>query len=261
MILSALYRYPVKSTTASVLPSSQVTPSGLPFDRRWMVVDAQGQMLTGRTEARLVQIVADADDTGLTLNAPGRPTLKVPFAAFTEAVTATVWRDSFAAWAGAEEADRWLSAQLGRPARLYYAGEAMARRVKNRPDLPVSFADAYPFLLIGQGSLDELSRRVGRELSMLRFRPNLVVAGAEPFAEDGWKRIRIGEVEFEIVKPCDRCVFTTVDPATGLKSPDQEPLRTLAKFRKTPDGVMFGQNAIALGEGTLAVGMTVEVLA
>jgi uncharacterized protein YcbX len=127
--------------------------------------------------------------------------------------------------------------------------------------VPLSFADGFPLLIIGQASLDDLSARVGRPLAMERFRPNLVVSGAPAFAEDGWKRIRIGGITFRIVKPCERCVFTTVDPHIRRKSLDQEPLRTFAKYRKTPEGVIFGQNVIAEGAGELRVGMEVEVLA
>jgi uncharacterized protein YcbX len=141
-----------------------------------------------------------------------------------------------------------------------WIGATTARRVKTDSDVPLTFADGYPLLLIGQASLDALSARLGRPLAMARFRPNLVVSGAEAFAEDSWKRIRIGGTTFRLAKPCERCVFTTVDPDSGRKALDQEPLRTLAKFRKTPEGVLFGQNVIAEGSTELVLGMPVEVL-
>jgi len=115
-------------------------------------------------------------------------------------------------------------------------------------------------LLIGQGSLDELDRRVGRPMEMLRFRPNLVVQGAEPFAEDGWKRIRIGTLEFRLLKPSVRCIFTTIDPATGERSEDREPMATLRTFREKEGDILFGQNLAVDGSGWLEVGMGVEIL-
>lgn len=115
-------------------------------------------------------------------------------------------------------------------------------------------------LLIGQASLDDLSQRIGRPMEMLRFRPNLVIEGGEAFAEDGWKRLRIGDVEFRVVKSCSRCILTTIDPATGERSADRQPLATLETYRKEPDGVMFGQNLVNDGVGRLEVGMPVTIL-
>ncbi len=259
-ILTDLYRYPIKSTFGEWLTTSFVSPLGLPFDRAWMVADATGHMVTGRTDPALVQVIAQVGMDGLTLRAPGREDLFVASNQFQVPAPASVWRDEFDAKAGSANADAWLSEFLGKSVRLLYCGEQPNRRMRSQPDQALTFADGYPLLLIGQGSLDELNRRVGRELSMRRFRPNLVVAGAGPFAEDDWKKIRIGEVVFSIEKPCERCVFTTVDPQTGEKSTDQEPLRTLAKFRKTSAGVLFGQNMVACNAGQIERGMDVEIL-
>ena len=259
-VLSALYRYPVKSMRGESLDASLVGPQGLPYDRTWMVADESGRFVTGRTHPELVLVSARPGPAGVTLSAPGRDELFVPNSAFTEAWPTTVWGSEFPAWRGAAAADAWVSAYLGSRLRFMWIGAATARRVKTDSDVPLTFADGYPLLLIGQASLDALSARLGRPLAMARFRPNLVVSGAEAFAEDSWKRIRIGGAIFRIAKPCERCVFTTVDPDTGHKALDQEPLRTLAKFRKAPDGVLFGQNVIAEGETELVVGMPVEVL-
>ena len=259
-VLSALYRYPVKSMRGESLDASPVGPQGLPHDRSWMVADEGGRFVTGRTHPELVRVSARPGPAGVTLSAPGRDDLFVPNAAFTEAWPTIVWGSEFLAWRGAMAADAWISAYLGSRLRFMWIGADTARRVKTDTEVPLSFADGFPLLLIGQASLDDLSARVGRPLSMARFRPNLVVSGAEAFAEDGWKRIRIGGVVFRIAKPCERCVFTTVDPDSGHKALDQEPLRTLAKFRKAPEGVLFGQNVIAEGAAELAVGMPIEVL-
>lgn len=259
-VVSELYRYPVKSTQGEALDRSPVSFSGLPYDRNWMVADANGRMITGRTDPRLVKVIARTDGSVLHLHAQGLPDLQVTLAAFSNVSSASVWKDDFPAWAGSAQADKWLSDLLGKPVRLLYAGEASLRRVRVQPQTPLGFADGYPLLLIGQGSLDDLNRRIGQRLSMRRFRPNLVVAGAMPFAEDTWKRIRIGDAIFELAKPCERCVFTTVDPESGEKSSDQEPLRTLATFRKTEAGVLFGQNLLVEQAGEIACGMEVEIL-
>ena len=259
-VLSALYRYPVKSMRGQSLSDSPVGPQGLPFDRDWMVAAPDGHFVTGRGHPQLVLVSATPSEAGVTISAPGREALFVPNEAFGEPVDTTVWGDRFPAWQGAAAADAWISDYLGTPRRFLWTGAQTARRVKVEPAVPLSFADGFPLLLIGQASLDDLSARVGRPLAMERFRPNLVVGGAAAFAEDGWTRIRIGGVGFRIAKPCERCVFTTVDPHSGRKSDDQEPLRTLATYRKTPAGVIFGQNVIAEGSGTLRVGMAVEVL-
>ncbi|AOY02232.1 MOSC domain-containing protein [Jeongeupia sp. USM3] len=259
--LSALYRYPVKSIHGEALTHSAIGPTGLPDDRAWLVADRNGRFMTGRDWPQLVRVRADVGTTSLTLNAPGMPTLTVPRAAFDSAHPAQVWKDEFGAWHGPLEADRWLSGYLGTEARLLYTGDESQRRVKHHPDIPLSFADGYPLLLIGEASRRQLSDWAGQDFAMARFRPNLVVDGFDAFAEDGWTRIRIGDVVLRMVKPCTRCVFTTVDPDTGEKSADQEPLRTLAKRRKGEGGVLFGQNVIAETAGEIAVGMPVEVLA
>lgn len=259
-VLSALYRYPVKSMRGQRLDASPLSGAGLPFDRMWMVGDSNGRFVTGREYPELVLIDAKPSELGVTLSAPGKAPLFVPNGAFDDPAPVTVWGDSFSAWRGAADADEWISAFVGARLRLLWTGAETVRRVKVAPEMPLSFADGFPLLLIGQASLDDLCARIGRPLAMERFRPNLVVSGAPAYAEDEWKRIRIGNCIFRIVKPCERCVFTTVDPDTGRKALDQEPLRTLAKYRKTPDGVIFGQNLIAEGDGELQCGMEVEIL-
>ena len=226
-----------------------------------MVARADGRMITGRSHPTLVRIEAQPSAAGLGLSAPGMPPLWVANQCFTLPHPASVWQDDFSAWQGASEADTWCSAYLGEPVRLLWAGAEPSRRVQEH--VPLGFADGYPLLLIGEESLAELNRRVGRPLAMSRFRPNLVVSGSAPFAEDGWQRIRIGEVVLRMAKPCERCVFTTVDPDSALKTADQEPLRSLAGFRRaaTGGGVLFGQNVIVEAGDFLTVGMAVEVLA
>jgi uncharacterized protein YcbX len=266
--LSALNVFPLKSAAALALGEAVVERRGLAHDRRWMVVDGDGRFLTGRQEPRLVLVRATLHAGGLRLQAPGRAPLDVP------APPATAPRIASAVWGAAVEpqladaaAHAWLAAFLARDVRLVHMDAACVRRVKakyegryGRDEDEVSLADAFPLLLVSQASLDGLEARLARPVPMLRFRPNLVVAGTPAHAEDGWRRIRIGAVAMDVVKACIRCVFTTVDAERGTFDPDGEPLRTLLGYRRGPEGVAFGMNLIARGEGVLRVGDAVEVL-
>jgi len=263
--LSALYRFPVKSLGGEQLQRAAVDALGLAGDRRWMVVDSSGRFLTQRQLPRMAQIGARwLDEQTLQLSASGQTALQVAVPPANQALRGvTVWRDSLAAPDAGDAAAQWLSALLGRDCRLVHVPESRARQVDlayAQPGDRVGFADGFPLLLIGQASLDDLAARVGRPLEMLRFRPNLVVERAAPYAEDGWGRLRIGEVEFERVKPCSRCAIPTLDPHSGERADDGEPLRTLATYRRDADGVYFGQNLIPRGTGVLEVGMPVTLL-
>lgn len=262
MKLSALYHYPIKS--CAPLPAERLAlgPRGPEADRRWMVVDADGRFVTGRQQPRMVLLQARPQDTGLALSAPGLADLHVatpgPDAA---RISSTVWKDCVDAQDAGDAAAEWLSAFLGQPVRLVHMDQAARRPVSGgRPGDEVSFADGYPLLLVSQAALDALSARVGRPMAMTRFRPNLVVEGCAPHAEDGWRRLRIGGIELEMVKPCTRCAFTTIDPDTAERDPDGEPLRSLGQYRRGEGGVLFGVNLIARGEGDLRIGDAVEVV-
>lgn len=264
MHLSAIHVYPIKSCAAQSPASAVVEPRGLAHDRRWMIVDGNGRFITGRQRPATVLIRATPEVEGLRLEAPGQAATRVAFPqADAPRVRVTVWDDEVQAPDAGDAAATWLSGVLGCEARLVAMDAAAARAVdpaRAQPGDEVSFADGYPLLLISQGALDGLNARLAAPLPMLRFRPNLVVEGAVAHAEDGWKRLRIGEVEFEGVKPCVRCVFTTVDPEAGAFDPSGEPLRTLKTYRRGPKGITFGMNLIARGSGTLRVGDPVLVL-
>ncbi|MFP5428402.1 MAG: MOSC domain-containing protein [Gammaproteobacteria bacterium] len=266
MFLSALYRYPVKSCQAQSLATSAVDLLGLQGDRRWLVVEeSNGRFLTQRAWPRLTQLKASLDSAGqLLLQAPGQMPLEVAVPGVDDDLRGvTIWRDTLRVPDAGDAAAAWLSELLGKPVRLVYCPQQRARYLPSGYGLNsdrAAFPDGFPLLLIGQGSLDELNRRIGRDMEMLRFRPNLVVQGAEPFAEDGWKRIRIGDLTFRVLKPSVRCILTTLDPGTGERSADREPLATLKTFREREGDVLFGQNLAAGGAGEIAVGMGVEVL-
>lgn len=263
--LAALYRFPLKSGRGEALEQAQVDALGLRGDRRWMVVDASnGRFLTQRLLPAMTQLQARWQGDGLQLQAPGMPVLPVPLPAAGSLLRdVTVWSDTVQVPDAGDAAARWLSDYLQRDCRLVQVPAERARQVDTayaKPGERVGFADGFPLLLIGQASLDDLSARVGRPLEMLRFRPNLVVSGGEPYAEDSWQRIRIGTLELRVVKGCSRCIMTTLDPVSGERSIDREPLQTLKSFRERDGEVYFGQNLIAEGEGVLDCGMPVEVL-
>lgn len=255
--------YPVKSTAGIALDASRVEPHGLANDRRWMVVDDAGEMLTGRELPMLTRVRASLEDGGLRLEGPGTAPLRVPAPAGA-AMPVRVWDDECRALAAGEGADAWLSTLLGTSCRLVFMHDPAQRAVDfdyGRPGDRVSFADGFPLLLISEASLADLNTRLDEPASMRRFRPNVVVDGCDAYAEDAWRDILVGDTPFEVVKTCARCVFTTVDPDTGEKHPSLEPLRTLATYRRGPSGgPLFGQNLIPRGPGTIRVGDEITLL-
>ncbi len=234
---------------------------GLLLDRHWMLVNDQGRFLTQREFPRMALITPTVTETGLHLHAPGMFDLEVQSEGLGQ-LKVQVWGDECIAQPVSAEADQWLSDFLMQSCRLVYLPSAQKRQVDQRyaqPQDEVGFADGFPFLLISQASLDDLNQRMGLDLPMTRFRPNLVVDGCHAYAEDDWKRIRIGNMEFRVAKPCSRCVIPTVNPETGERE-GNEPLKTLMSYRKQGNNVYFGQNLLHDGEGRLETGMVVDVL-
>ena len=259
--VSQINIYPVKSITGIALSSSWVEKQGLSFDRRFMVADMNGKMITARDNNQMVRIKSALQPNGLVLTYPEADPLHLNFNDFSmQEVDCQVWSDQFPAYATSEEANAWFTYIIGRKVQLLFTGD-QSNRQREKIQTNVSFADGYPLLLVSQGALDELNQRSPKTHTMAQFRPNIVVAGTKAFAEDGWKRIKIGEVEFEIVKPCARCVLTTVNPETAMRSEQNEPLKTLSTFRADEHGgIFFGQNVIAKNEGMIRQGDKVMVL-
>ena len=259
--LASIHVYPIKGCAGLSPDAWPVDGFGLMHDRRWMIVDAAGEFVTQRDHPRLALIQPAFDEDALRVDAPGLPTLRVPLRVASDARRdVRVWNDRCAALDTGDEAAEWFARFLGFDARLAFMPEETVRQVDPRYAADgerVGFADAFPFLLIGAASLDQLNQRLERPLPMNRFRPNLTVLGAAPHAEDAWQRIRIGGIAFRVVKPCARCVVTTVDQTTAVAG--SEPLRTLATYRKQNGKVMFGQNLIHEGTGILRRGAQVVV--
>ncbi|UYZ61025.1 MOSC domain-containing protein [Hymenobacter latericus] len=263
LTLSDLYLYPVKSLGGFRVPEAAIEPRGLRHDRRWLLVDERGQFLTQRSQPTMALLHLEYAHNGFIVRHIQRPELKpllVPFEAEHKGTQfVTVWDDMVFAFRGLREHDEWFSEALGQPCRLVHMPEAALRTADGGEARGlVSFADAYPFLLIGQASLDDLNRRLAEPVLMNRFRPNLVVHGAEAYAEDAWGSFAIGGNAFEGVRTCGRCVLITTDQQTAERTP--EPLRTLAQYRTVGKHVMFGLNVVGPETGRLRVGDTVEVL-
>lgn len=231
------------------------------FDRRFMLALSDGSMVTARKYPHMVKVQSSLTPDGLIFVAEGKPPLRLKYSDFKmQEAPAQVWKDNFTAYTTTDDADDWFSDVLQQRVELLFSGE-QSNRVREKVGHNVSFADGYPMLVIGQGSLDELNRRSPEHHSMDQFRANLIVSTTEAFEEDSWKRIRIGEVEFEAVKACERCILTTVDVDKGEFRPSKEPLNTLSQFRANErGGVFFGQNLVARNEGMVRQGDVVEIL-
>ncbi len=264
MQVTSLFIYPIKATSAISLQEAEVRPRGLAGDRRWVVVDQDGQFLQQRVLPKLAVVkTALQTDGGLLVSATDMDPLCVTPPTGEERGAATVWSDTVDAADAGPEAAAWFSQFLGLTCRLMFMDESAHRPVA--PDYGqegdvVSFADALPLLVTTEACLTDLNRRLAMPLPMSRFRPNLVVDGDAPWADDDWRRVRVGEVEFDITHPCARCVVTTIDQRTGEKSRDGEPLKALSSFRRGDKGVLFGQNLVPRSGGMVRMNDEVTVL-
>lgn len=257
--LRELWIYPVKSVAGVRLRSAEVVERGLAGDRRYMVVSPDGRFLTQREQPALATLRAEPTPRGLSLRAPGGARIEVD-PERGEPREVTVWGDAVAARDLGAGPARLLSEHLGVEARLVYMPGSTRRpadREHAREDDVVSFADGFPFLLTSTASLAALDERLEEPVDMRRFRPNLVVEGAAPFAEDDWARIEIGPITFLGSKPCSRCAIVDVDPDRGVR--DGRVLPELNRFRKVDRQVIFGVNLVHDGRGRLEEGMPVRV--
>lgn len=261
--VSSLAIYPLKSAAAIACQSVEVINTGLLGDRRFMLTKIDGTFMTGRTHPKITTIVCQYQDDALVLKHPSCETLTVNLATLSADYHATsVWGNNVSGQGCGAVADQWLSELLGEPLRLLYFGEQSNRPVAGHDEHQVAFADGFPVLLTNDESLTHLNQRLVTPVAMANFRPNITISGLPAWAEDEWAQIRIGQVVFDLPKPCSRCIFTTIDPATATLAPSLEPLKTLSTYRQQANGtqVMFGENMLALNDGTINVGDKVELL-
>ncbi|KAA9340742.1 MOSC domain-containing protein [Adhaeribacter soli] len=263
--LSEIYIYPIKSLGGIRVTESTIEKRGLQYDRRWMLVDETGCFMSQRKYAQmaLLQVSLLEDGIQVTHKTKAIEPLLIPFEANDEkSLLVTIWEDVCFAFQVTPEANAWFLEVLGMNCKLVYMPDNAIRNVDpeyGRKEDIVSFADAYPFLIIGQESLNDLNSRLANPVPMDRFRPNFVFTGGKAFDEDTWTEFKIGETTFYPVKPCAHCILTTINQETGEKS--DEPLKTLATYRTRNNKVMFGMNLIHNGAGNvIKVGQEIEVV-
>jgi len=254
--ISALFYYPVKSLSGIAVTRAAVGKRGLRQDRAWMVVDEDGRFVTQREEKTMSLVTLnEAKNGAFRLSAPSMPDLVIDEGTCQHPASVVVWRSTCEALLAGGDVAAWLSDYLKRPVDLAYLPKTSVRAVNPafaRAGDEVSFADGYPILVATEASLEHLNSRLPSPVPMNRFRPNVVLSGASAWEEDTWRALEFPALRVRVAKPCARCPIITIDQATAEKG--VEPMRELLTFRRDGNDVLFGQNAIPDGEGTLAVG-------
>lgn len=261
LIVKELAIYPVKSMRQVLLKSATIDMGGLKNDRRWMVVDSNGRMITQRQQSRLCLIQPELVDNGVCLRASGHPELRITIPTGNKTRTVAIWNDNCTAYDAGDNAAQWLSKFLEVECRLVYFPEEEVRVVDQNYALQgdrTAFSDGFPMLLISQASLHDLNARLTSPVPMARFRPNIVVSGCTPYAEDDWHQLKIGDLTLRVVKPCSRCVIPSIDIETAERT--GEPTKTLSSYRRQDNKILFGQNVVVDGEGEITTGMSAEVI-
>lgn len=265
--IASLHVYPVKSCRGIDVKEARVVPTGLEWDRHWMIVDSKDRFVTQREHPRMTAIFTSIGGGRLRLTTENQPPLVIDPHHDGPRRQVRIWKHTVPAIDAGEDASDWLLALLGEPMRLVRLVEtgladADPRYAGPGPN-PVAFTDGYPVLMISRASLEDLNRRLPSPLPMNRFRPNVVIEGVPAYAEDALAVFRFGRVALRGIKPCTRCVITTTDQRTGARDAQQEPLHTLKSYRwdRRLKGVVFGQNCVVdrgIGE-TLTVGAELEI--
>ncbi|MBE0551130.1 MAG: MOSC domain-containing protein [Ignavibacterium sp.] len=260
LTLSEIYIYPVKSLGGISVDSVIVEERGLKYDRRYVLVDENNVFMTQRDFPQLALLKLSFRENGFRiLNQKDNSQLDIPFEPDSnENISVTIWDDICKAVKVGKDLNDWFSNAINKKCSLVFMPDAEKRVVEKKyinDEHIVSFADAYPFLIIGQSSLDDLNTRLESPIPMNRFRTNFVFTGGKPYEEDNWNDFKIGDLKFKAVKPCARCVITTTNQDTAERS--IEPLRTLSKYRNINNKVMFGMNLICNKTGNLSVGDTI----
>ncbi|WP_312099867.1 MOSC domain-containing protein [Acinetobacter venetianus] len=263
MQISQLFNYPVKSCKGNKLSTMDIDGFGPKWDRRWMIVDPDGRFITQRQVAEMGQIgvTVSSDRVCFDYQSENIELSMIEAQGQKDERLVTVWQDKLSGNRINHPVNAWLSQKLGREVQLIYMPQETVRQV----DLEyaqlgdrVGFADGFPFLIISEASVEFLAEKVGYPLDVQRFRPNIVVSGCDAFAEDQWRQIQIGDLVFDLVKQCSRCVIPTIDLKTSQKQP--EIMQAMLKYRKQGTKVMMGQNALHRGEGHITIGQEVKII-
>ncbi len=259
--LTQLKIYPVKSLPGISLEESIVEERGFKYDRRWMLVDNEYMFITQRLFPQMVFIDVKIEKCELVFTHKRKniEPLKISLTKFPhKVVDVIVWDDFCEANQYSEEVNNWFSDAIDFQCKLVYMPKTTERKTSTKyfnESKNISFADGYPFLIIGEESLNYLNSKLVKDVSMDQFRPNIVFSGGSEHEEDNWNNIKIGELKFSVVKPCARCVITTIDPSSANKN--KEPLATLSTYRNFNNKIMFGQNIIGLSKGKLTIGQKI----
>jgi uncharacterized protein YcbX len=255
-LLTDIYIYPIKSLGGIRLESAKLTQKGLENDRRWMLVNDRNQFLTIRQHPEFLFYSLRPTDNGFEVIRKGdNDTLLIPFEINEGTpITVEVWEDQVEALEARASYHQWFTKQLGFSCKLVYMPTLAQRRVEPEwvtEEHHLSFADTYPYLILGKKSLKDLNQKLKDQITMQRFRPNLVFDGGEPYEEFLWKEIAIGEGLLKGIKPCTRCIVINMDPETAVNG--KEPLKTLFKQR-IEENMVFGLNTIALNTNHINIG-------
>lgn len=264
MTISQLFVYPIKSLGGIEISKAQVTDRGFKHDRRWMLVDSQHRFMTQREIPQLALLKTSIEQEQLivTHSIQTGNSIRFPLGLSNEnKIQVTVWEDECEALEAGKEINAWFSRQLNMECKLVYMPDESLRKVD--PDYSIdneitSFSDAYPFLIIGQSSLNDLNSKLSAPIPMNRFRPNIVFEGGYAFEEDEMEHFVINTIEFFGVKPCARCVVTTIDQQKAEKG--KEPLSTLSTYREKNNKIYFGQNLLHKGNGLIQKGDELHIL-
>jgi uncharacterized protein len=262
-MITQLINYPVKSLAGYELSQSSVTATGLEHDRLMMLIDDKGKFLTQRKVPTMALIKTEYKDSELVFSADTKSDLTVDPQFQGESIQVDVWDDECHGFIAEDSISQWFSQYLDRPVRLVRYNFAQPRpvdRAFSKIGDTVGFADDSPILLVSETSVADLNSRLETPVTYRNFRPNIVCKIDTAFTEDSWNKIKIGDLKFDVAKQCSRCILTTIDPETGIKRSDKEPVETLNGYRRSPAGIMFGVNLIPRSLGSLRIGDTISVI-
>lgn len=264
-VLQSIHHYPVKSLGGNGLKQAQIRPEGMINDRRWLITDLNGKFLTARRYPHMLLWQANMDNQqNLTLIAPNGDSQSVSAQTCTQNFAVTVWKDTFMAYTAPDDVNQWISQHFDTPCLLHYLGKSSNRPLKDHAST-LTFADSAPYLLTTQASLTALNQQLKTPVTMQHFRPNFVLEGdLTAWIEEGWREIRIGDVQFEFLKCCTRCVMINIDPNTGEKSLEHQPFKTLQQLHRalpnSNDDTIFGIHLVAKNSGTIEQNSPVQIL-